>query len=336
MSPTLIGIIGIIILFVIMLLGFPLAIAMALVGFAGICYLASIDAAMAILARTFWQVFSDYSLTVIPMFVLMGVIAFNSGITSRLYKSANSFLGHFRGGLAMATVGGSALFGAICGSSSAATAAIGKVALPEMKKYNYEPSIACASIAAGGGLSILIPPSTGFIILAILMEQSVGELFIAGILPGILLTILFLIVIFILCRMNPSLGPAGAKSTWKARIASLSGSIDMLILFLLVMGGLFTGVFTPTEAGAAGAGGALILSLVRRQLSLKGFLNSLLETVELSSIIYLLLAGAFVLGPFMAYSRITSSLIDWLTLSHLSPYLIMWLIIAAYLVAGCF
>jgi C4-dicarboxylate transporter DctM subunit len=336
LSLSIIGVIGVVVLVLIFLSGMPVAFAMALIGFAGACYLSSVGAGFNLLAREFWQTFSTYTLSVIPMFVLMGAIAFNSGISTRLYATAYSFLGHLRGGLALATTAGCALFAAVCGSTAASAAAMGKVTLPEMKRYNYEPSLATGSVAAGGTLGILIPPSTGFIFYSILTGESVGRLFMAGILPGINLTILFMIAVYIICRFNPNLGPAGSRTPWKSRVASLSGSIDMILLFVLVMGGLFAGIFTPTEAGAAGAGGALILSLARRQMSWRRFADSLLETVAISSMVFVILAGAFVFGRFVAYTRIPFELIDWLSVSPLSAYQAMWLIILLYMVGGCF
>jgi C4-dicarboxylate transporter DctM subunit len=333
---SIVGVIGVVVLVLFFLSGMPVAFAMALIGFGGACYLSSVGAGFTLLAREFWQTFSTYTLSVIPMFVLMGSIAFNSGISTRLYATAYSFLGHLRGGLALATTAGCALFAAVCGSTAASAAAMGKVTLPEMKRYNYEQSLATGSVAAGGTLGILIPPSTGFIFYSILTGESVGRLFIAGIFPGINLTILFMIAVFIICRFNPKLGPAGARTPWKARVASLSGSIDMVLLFVLVMGGLFVGIFTPTEAGAVGAGGALILSLARRQMSWRRFADSLLETVAISSMVFVILAGAFVFGRFVAYTRITFELIEWLGVLPLSSYQIMWLIILLYMVGGCF
>lgn len=336
MSLSLIAIIGVVVLVLVFLADIPVAFAMAIVGFAGIWYSSSLEAAFTLLARDFYQTFSTYTLSVVPMFVLMGSIAFHSGISKNLYACAYSFVGHFRGGLALATTAGCALFAAVCGSSSAETAAMGKVALPEMKKYNYDPALATGCIAAGGTLGILIPPSMGFIIYAFLTEQSVGKLFIAGILPGINLAILFMLTVYVICRLNPSLGPAGPKASWKERIASLSGSIDMFFLFVLVMGGIFAGIFTPTEAGACGAGGAVLIALVRRRLSWPGFVDSLRETATVSSMIFVLLAGAFIFGRFMAYTRITFDLIEWLGASSLAPNAVMWLIILGYMIAGCF
>ena len=336
MSLSLIGVLGFVVLILVFLTGLPVAFAMATVGFAGIWLLNSLGAGLAFLARDFWETYSTYTLSVIPMFIFMGTIAFNTGISKRLYATAHAFLGHLRGGLAMATIGGCALFAAVCGSTTASVGAMGQVTLPEMKAYRYAPSLAAGSVAAGGTLGILIPPSTGFIIYGIMTTESVGKLFIAGILPGIILTTLFILTIFILCRLDPDLGPAGPKLKWNAKIKSLSGSIDMLLLFALVMGGIFFGYFTPTEAGAVGAGGALVLSVLRRKLTWQGFVDSALETVAISCMIFVLLAGAFVFGRFVAFTQITFALTDWLMAGSMSPTIIISLIVLGYCIGGCF
>jgi tripartite ATP-independent transporter DctM subunit len=336
MNPALIGIIGIIVLVLIFLLNMPIAFSMAFAGLIGTWYLISAGVSFNILAREFFNIFSTYTLSCIPMFVLMGTIAANSGISKNLYATGYAFVGQFRGGLALATTIGCALFAAISGSSAAEAAAMAKVALPEMKKYNYGTSLATGSIAAAGTLAILIPPSMGFIVYGFLTQESVGRLFIAGIIPGILLTILFLIIVYIICKLNPDLGPAGQSVSWKEKLKSLSGCIDMVLLFLLVIGGLFAGIFTPTEGGAIGASGALILSLIRRRIGWRGIVESLRDTAIVTSMIFVILAGAFVFGRFMAYSGITSVMIDLLTSGNLSPNAVMWLIFGVYLVGGCF
>src|SRR3989304_1150975 len=263
MSPSTIAIIGIVLLIILFLLRMPVAYVMALIGFLGFAYASSVEGALRILAKDFWAVFSSYSLTVVPMFVFMGAIAFYSGMSGRLYDTAYKFLGHRRGGLALATIVACAGFGAMCGSTNAGAAAMGKVTLPEMKRYSYDPSLATACVASAGSLAILIPPSTVFIIYGILTQESIGKLFAAGILPGLLLTALFALTIYIICWINPRLAPAGARFAWKERLASLSGVIEMFLLFALVMGGLFIGWFTPTEAGAVGAAGGPVFPLGR-------------------------------------------------------------------------
>jgi len=262
MSPIHVGIIGVVFLVVILFTRFPVAFCMALVGLLGFGYLVSPEAALNIIAKDFYSVFSSYSLTVVPLFVFMGQILFYSGISSKLYDAAFTWMGHYKGGLAMATVGACASFSAICGSTNATAATMATVALPEMKRYRYRDELATGVVAAGGSLGILIPPSVIFIVYGIMTEQSIGKLFAAGILPGILLSALFVLTIYIWATIKPEIAPMVEKKSWKVRIKSLLGLVEVIILFVLVMGGLFIGVFTPTEAGAVGAFGGLIIPLV--------------------------------------------------------------------------
>jgi tripartite ATP-independent transporter DctM subunit len=314
----------------------PVAFVMALIGFLGFAYMTSVQAALSILGKDFWVMFSSYSLTVVPMFVFMGTLAFYSGIGGRLYQAAYKFLGQLPGGLGIATCYACAAFGACCGSTTAGAAAMGKVILPEMKKYHYDDSLATACVASAGSLAILIPPSTILIIYGIMTEESIGKLFAAGILPGILLATLFALTVYILCRRNPKLGPPGVKSPWKERVASLSGVVEMLILFALVMGGLFAGWFTPTEAGAGGAAGALIIALARRMITWRGFIDSLVETTRITTMVFVIVTGATIFGHFMAVTRVPFELAEWLGGLAVSRYVIMGFIIFGYLIAGCF
>lgn len=336
MSPSTVAIIGVVLLVLLFLLRMPVAYVMAVVGFLGFSYMSSLGGSLSILAKDFWVMFSSYSLTVIPMFVFMGTVAFYSGMSSRLYDAAYKFFGQLRGGLALATIVACAGFGAMCGSTNAEAAAMGRVTLPEMKRYKYDPSLATACVAAAGSLAILIPPSTILIIYGVIIEESIGKLFAAGILPGLLLTTLFAITIIILCRFRPALAPAGARATWKERIASLSGVIEMLLLFALVMGGLFVGWFTPTEAGAAGAAGALVIALARRRLSWRGFLDSLADTTRITAMVFLIVTGATIFGHFMSVTRVPFELSEWVGGLALSPNIIMGFIIFGYLIGGCF
>jgi C4-dicarboxylate transporter DctM subunit len=336
MSPTTIAIIGVVLLVLLFLLRMPVAYVMALVGFLGFAYITSVDSALRFLAKDFWQIFSAYALTVVPMFVFMGTVAFYSGMSGRLYDAAYRFFGQLRGGLALATIVACAGFAAMCGSTNAEAAAMGKVTLPEMKRYKYDDSLATACVASAGSLGILIPPSTILIIYGVITQESIGKLFAAGILPGLLLTTLFAITITILCRINPSLAPAGAKSTWKERVSSFGGVVEMLLLFALVMGGLFVGWFTPTEAGAAGAGGALVIALARRTLSWRGLLDSLADTTRITAMVFLIIAGATVFGHFMSITRVPFDLSEWVGGLEMSPYAIMGFVIFGYLIGGCF
>ena len=336
MSPTTIAIIGVVLLLILFLLRMPVAYVMALVGFAGFSYMASIEGAFRLIAKDFFHLFASYDLTVVPMFVLMGSIAFHSGMSKRLYDTAYKFLGQLRGGLALATIVACAGFAAMCGSTNAEAAAMGRVTLPEMKRYKYDLSLATGCVASAGSLGILIPPSTILIIYGILTQESIGRLFAAGILPGLLLTALFALTIYILCRRNPALAPPGAKATWKERLMSLSGVGEMIILFALVMGGIFVGFFTPTEGGAAGAAGAIVLALVRRQLTWRKFLDSLMDTTRITAMVFLIVAGATIFGRFMSVTRVPSELGAWVGGLPFPPYVIMGFIIFGYLIGGCF
>jgi C4-dicarboxylate transporter DctM subunit len=335
-SPVTIGLIGIVVLVLIFLLGMPVGFAMAFIGLAGFCYLVSPEAGLSILARDVFSNLSSYSLTVIPMFVFMGSIAFAAGMSRRLYDAGYTMFGQMRGGLAMATIAACAGFAAMCGSTNATAAAMGRVSLPEMKRYNYDDSLATGSVAAAGSLGILIPPSTIFIIYGILTGESIGKLFIAGVLPGILLATLFIAVVSLLCLRNPTLAPAGAPTSWKEKIAGLTGIVEMLVLFLLVIGGLFLGWFSPTQAGAAGAAGALLIGLVRRQLNWQGFLFAVKDALRITCMVMVIVTGAIIFGHFMAVAKIPLVLADWVGGLPIPTVAIMGLIVLMYLIGGCF
>lgn len=335
MSPTLTGLVGIAALFILIFLRIPVGFVMAGVGFLGFGYIVSFDASMNMVAKDLFSVFGSYSLTVIPLFVLMGQLAYHSGISKRLFNAAYKFIGHWPGGLAIATVGACAAFAAICGSTNATAATMGAATLPEMKRYNYKPELATGVVAAGGSLGILIPPSVIFIVYGILTEQSIGRLFMAGLLPGLILVLLFILAIVIWTRMRPELGPKGPKVSLREKLASLSGLIETLLLFVLIMGGLFWGFFTPTEAGAIGAFGTLLLGLAGRNLTMKGFVASLAETTRISCMILVIVAGATIFGHFLAVSRIPFDIARGVSEIQLPRYAVMLLIILVYLVGGC-
>ncbi len=336
MSPTLVGIIGLIILIVVLFSRMPVGFVMALVGFAGFSYMVSLEAGLGILAKDIFDIFGSYSLTVVPLFVFMGQIAFHAGISKRLYDSAYRFMGHWPGGLAMATIGACAGFAAICGSTNASAATMATVALPEMRRYRYDMKLATGTVAAGGSLGILIPPSVIFIIYGIMTEQSIGKLFASGILPGLLLAFLFILTIYIWTRIRPELGPRGPRASLKEKLRSLSGVLEMLIIFGLVMGGLFVGFFTPTEAGAVGAFFTLLMAVIRRQIDWGGFAQSLFETTRISCMVLVIVTGATVFGHFLAITRIPFDLAGWVEGLPLPPWGIMGVIIFMYLIGGCF
>lgn len=336
MTPTMIGIAGLLALVVLLFSSMPVGFVMALIGFVGFAQIVSPDAALNLLAKDVFGTFSSYSLSVIPLFVLMGQIAFHSGISTRLFNAAYKFMGHLPGGLAIATVGACAFFASICGSTNATAATMASATLPEMKRYNYKPELATGVVAAGGSLGILIPPSVIFIVYGILTEQSIGKLFIAGILPGIILTVFFIAAILIWVSLKPELGPKGPKFSFREKVASLSGISETLIIFVLVMGGLFIGFFTPTEAGAMGAFFTLLIAVIRRQLTWKGFFDALGETTRITCMIMVIVAGATVFGHFLAVSRIPYDIAGWISSFALPAWVIMSFIILGYLIGGCF
>lgn len=335
MNPTVIGVIGIIIMLAMFMTRMPVAYVMMLIGYLGFSFMISVKGGLNLLSRSIYDTFSSYGLTTIPLFILMGQIAFNSGISRRLYDTAYKYLGSTRGGLAMATVSACTAFGAVCGSSPATAATMATVGLPEMKRYHYADELSTGSVASGGGLGMIMPPSVVLIVYGVLTEQSIGALFVAGIIPAILMTILFILAIYIWCRYAPGQGPPGDKFSWPAKIRSLTDTFDTLFVFLMVMGGLFFGLFTPTEAAAVGAFGVLAVSLVRRQLTWKGFIKSLHETLRTSCMVMLLIAGAVVFGKFLAVTRIPFNIASWVGEFDLPPYLVMALIISVYLIGGC-
>ena len=337
MSPIETGSIGIIVFLILLAMRMPIAYAMALVGFAGFACMTSAAAALDMVAKELYSTFSSYSLSVIAMFVWMGFLAYHSGIGTKLYIFAYKLIGHWPGGLAIATQTACGIFGAICGSNTATAATMGAIALPEMKKYKYDTSMATASVAAGGVLGVLIPPSVIFIVYGMATEQSVGKLFIAGILPGILLMFLYQAVIMFLTWKNPGLGPPGPRATWAERFEALKGSLgQVLIVFLISMGGLFMGWFTPTEAGAVGSFGVILAALLGRTLQWEGFKKSLYDTTRTTAMIMLMIAGAMIFGRFMAISRVPFELATWTTSMQLPDFAVMALILGIYLVLGCF
>jgi C4-dicarboxylate transporter DctM subunit len=336
MNPVHVGIIGVVFLVVILFSKFPVAFCMALVGLVGFGYLVSPEAALNLIVNDFYAVFSSYSLSVAPLFIFMGQIVFQAGISRKLYDAAYAWLGHYKGGLAIATVGACAGFSAICGSTNATAATMATVALPEMKRFKYRDELATGVVAAGGSLGILIPPSVIFIIYGIMTEQSIGKLFMAGIFPGILLSILFILTIYTWVSMNPALAPRIEKQGFKVKIRSLTGLIDVIILFVLVMGGLFIGVFTPTEAGAVGAFGGLIISLVRRQLSWQGFITALYLSTRTTCMVFMIVAGATVFGHFLAVTNIPTALSAWVVELRIPTWGVMAVIVFFFFIGGCF
>ena len=336
MSPTIIGITGIVIMILLFLTRMPVAFVMAIVGFVGFSIMITPNAGLVLLSRNVYEVFGSYDLTTIPLFILMGQLGFNSGISKRLYNVGYKFLGSTRGGLAMATVSACTAFGAVCGSSPATAATMATVGLPEMKRYNYDDELSTGSVASGGGIGMIMPPSVVLIIYGILTEQSIGQLFVAGIFPALLVTILFIITIYIRCSINPEQGPCGEKFTWGEKFKALLGLGETLAVFTLVIGGIFIGLFTPTEAAAIGAFGLLVIAMIRKQITWAGFVKSLMETLRTSCMVMMLIAGAVIFGKFLAVTRIPFEIAGWVSELQMAPYLVMAVVIGIYFIGGCF
>jgi len=336
MSEVAIGILGLSVVLILFLTGIELAFAMALVGFIGFSYLVSFKAGLNLLAKDFFDVFTSYGFTVIPLFVLMGQIALNAGIAKRLYDAAYRFIGHIPGGLAMATVAGATVFKAICGSSPATAATFASVAVPEMDRYNYDKKLSTGTVATVGTLGILLPPSVTLIVFGIITEQSIGKLFLAGIVPGLMIAFFFIFTIYIWCRMNPALGPKGERSTWRHRFAALPEVLWVVGVFLLVISGLIYGFFTPTEAGSVGTFAVLVLSMIKRDISVKGYIKSVTESLRTACMVLMLIAGSAVLGHFLTRTKIPMIAADWIISLPFSPDVIMIIISVVYLIGGSF
>ena len=336
MTPEATGIIGIVLLILLFLLRVPVAFAMTMVGVAGFAYLGGVDSSLALLAQDIFETLSSYPLSVIPMFILMGSFAFASGISKRLYITSYSWAGQYRGGLTVATVLACSGFAAICGSTAATAATMGKIALPEMKKYGYDDILATGTVASAGTLGILIPPSTVLIVYGILTEESIGKLFVAGIVPGVLLSLFFVLTVIILCLRNPALGPPGPVTNWGKKFKDLTGILEAIVLFALTIGGLFLGWFSPTQAGAIGAAGALLIGVVRGQLTLRGTIEAAKDGLRTACMVLFIITGATVFGHFMAISNIPFVLADWVGQLPLPPMAIMGVMIFIYFVGGFF
>jgi tripartite ATP-independent transporter DctM subunit len=336
MSPEVVGIIGIILLVLLLVARMWIGLSMAFIGFLGIVVLRGTDGALGVMGTVPYKYVAFYPMSAIPLFIFMAMVISNTGIGTGLFKTAHTWLGQLRGGLAMAGVLASGGLAAVMGDSVAEVVTMSQIAVPEMRKYHYDDKLATGSVAAGGTLGILIPPSLGFILYGILTEQSVGMLFMAGILPGIFLTFLFLAVIWVVTAVRPTAGPPGPRTGIREKIVSLKGTWHMLLLFLLIIGGIYGGIFTPTEAGGVGAFGAILISTLSRRLTLKILLDSLLEATKITAMIMLLVVGAFVLMKFLAMSKLPFLLADTITGLPLPSYAIFAGIILLYILLGMF
>ncbi|MFP3976099.1 MAG: TRAP transporter large permease [Dehalococcoidia bacterium] len=335
MSPIIVGLLGFAVLLLLIFLHLPIGFAMALVGFAGIAYLTSIETALGNIGSQVFGTIHSYDMAVVALFILMGELAFNAGISGAAYRAAFKWLGHLRGGLAMATVVACGAFAAVTGSSPATAATMGGIALPEMKKYGYDDSLATGSVAAGGTLGILIPPSAGLILYGILTEQSIGDLFIAGILPGVVLVILFVATVYVVVKLKPGAASSAPPSSLREKLASLSGFGEVAVLFILVIGGLIAGYFTPTEAGGVGAIGVLVIGLVKRNLNLEKLSHAVKQATRMAAMILIILVGAMVFTRFLALSTLPFRLGELVGQLPLPPTGILAMVLLTWLVLAC-
>jgi C4-dicarboxylate transporter, DctM subunit len=336
MSVAIIAICTVAFLFLLFLSGMGIGLAMAFAGFVGFALLVNVEAALNLVSVDVYAVFSSYAFTCIPLFVFMGQIAARAGIAKRVYDFTYRFIGHIPGGLAIGTVVAGTLFKAVCGSAAATTATFATVALPEMDRYQYDKRLSTGVVSCVGTLGGLIPPAVPLIIYALLVNVSIGKMFLAGILPGLLLALSFVVTLVWWCKVNPAIGPKGERSTWKARVASLPSVAWVVGIFLVVIGGLMLGLFTPTEAGSVGAGAVCLLSFVKKDITLKDFAQATKETLYISSMVILLLAGATILGHFFSVTRTPYAVADFLGGLHLNRYLVLTLILLVYIIGGEF
>jgi len=323
MNEITVGIMALVVLLLLFATGIELGIAMALVGFVGFAFLNGFQPAMQLVGRDIYDVITNYGYTVFPLCILMGQIGFNAGIAVRLYDAAHRFVGHIPGGLAMATVMGATGFKAICGSSAATSATFASVAIPEMDRYGYDRKLSTGIVATVGTLGCIIPPSVVLIVFGIITEQSIGQLFLAGIIPGLIIAFFFIGIIYGWVKLNPKIAPMSERSTWKARVRSLPEVVWIILVFLLVIGGIMEGFFTPTEAGAVGTFAVLLLAVVKRTLNFSGYVKSLSEALRTAGMILMLITGSVILGHFIVVTNIPEKTAEWLVALPLNRYVIM-------------
>ena len=336
MSEVTVGIVALLVLLALFATGFELGFAMALVGFAGFAYVNGLQAAMNLLGRDVYDVITSYGYTVFPLFILMGQIGLHAGIAVRMYNAAHKFVGHIPGGLAMATVIGATGFKAICGSSAATSATFASVAIPEMDRFEYDRRLSTGIVATVGTLGVLIPPSVTLIIFGIITEQSIGQLFLAGIIPGLVIAFFFLLIIYGWARLSPSIAPRSERSTWKERFASLPELTWIALVFILVVGGIMQGYFTPTEAGAVGTFAVFLLSVIKREITFKTYVRALTESLRTAGMVLILIAGSAILGHFIAITNIPQHIADWLVGLPVNRYIVLILICFMYEIGGSF
>jgi C4-dicarboxylate transporter, DctM subunit len=335
MSLFEIGLIGVLVLLILLALKVHIGIALAVVGFCGFGYVNGFESALGLFAASPYRTVTSYTFCIIPLYLLMGYIAFQAGISQDVYTSAHKWLGRLPGGLAMATIAGCTGFAAACGSSVATAATMCTVALPEMRRFKYGDSLATGAIAAGGTIGIVIPPSINFAVYGAITDVSIGKLFASGILTGILVAILYVIAIYVVCKRNPAMGPIGPKYTLNEKIVSLKGVWPIVVLFLLVMGGIYFGIFTPSEAGAVGAFGAFIIALAKRKLTWRGLTESLLETGKTTAMVMVIVIGCFIFGYFLTVTRIPITIAETIVELELDRYLVLAAILILFFILGC-
>jgi tripartite ATP-independent transporter DctM subunit len=330
------GLAGFLAVLILILLRVPVAVAMGGVGALGYGLANGFSTLGLILGKSLFETISPVSLSVVPLFILMGVFAGHGGVSFSLYNLMLSFVGHLRGGLAMATIGASALFGAVSGSSIATTATIGKIAMPEMRRLGYDDRLASASVAAGGTLAVMIPPSILLVVYGLMTENSIGQLFIAGVLPGILGAALYMAAVSWMTWRNPKLGPRSARVGWRPRVAALRDVWQVVLLFGVVLGGMYAGFFAPTEAAAVGAFGAILLAAVTGRLTLPALRRGFAETASTSAMIFMILVGAAIFNYFIDTTGLTNSLIAAVEAARLDRWTVFVLLCVFYIVLGCF
>ncbi len=335
MDKEILSIVIFVALFGLLALGMPIGFALGLTATIGTLILIDTHATLALLGSTVFDTAIDYNLSVVPMFVLMGYIASNAGLSESLYKACNKWLGHRRGGLALATIGGCGAFAAICGSSLATAATMSQVAMPEMRRYKYDDRLATGAVAAGGTIGILIPPSVLMVLYGILTETSIAGLFLAGIIPGILMVLFFMAAISIMTRINPKLGPRGERAPMSEKLAAIKDVWGVVLLFVFVIGGIYTGVFSPTEAAGVGACGAAILSVVNRTFSMSMISDSLLNTAKTTAMIFTILIGAIMFNNFLVLASVPQVISGWIEGLALGRLAVLVVILLIYLALGC-
>lgn len=334
MTPVMIGIIGLVILFILLFIGIPVGVSLGLVAVAGLWVLLGDTATLLKMAITPFRMVESYDLSVLPLFLLMADVCAATGVSRDLYNLAAKWLGRLPGGIAMASMGACAIFAAISSSAVACAATIGSIAIPEMRRFNYDDSLATGTTASGGTLGILIPPSFMFILYGIITETSIGKLFMAGFIPGLLQATFYIITIYIVCKRNPSFGPRGPVTTFKEKIMAFGSCGEVIGLIILVLVGITVGWFTPTEAGSIGAGGAIFFTLIRRRLTWHNFMQACMSAMKTTGMVFLILIGAYLFTYFITVTNIPTALSNMITGLGVPPMVVIWIIIGMYILLG--